>query len=113
MHTHGAKSVEEKNRKTLNTLKTKKTKKNSRLERDKNVTTERGEKVVSKTGRWWPTPSALNMLPAFAAEHRRLQHGARSYPSISAGAQQQTPGRRCCCSIDGTAGWMDGHPTGA
>jgi len=32
-----------------------------------------------------PPPSVLNMtLPAFAAERRRMQHGARSYQSIAA-----------------------------
>jgi len=48
------------------------------------------------------------MLPAFAAEHHRyLQHGARSYRSISpadAGAQQQTHRLTLLLSIDGTDG---------
>jgi len=44
-----------------------------------------------------PSPSALNVtLPAFAAERRRLHHGARSAPAaidrylLPQGAQQQT-----------------------
>jgi len=50
-------------------------------------------------------------LPAFAAErHHRLQHGARSYRSISpadAGAQQQTHRLTLLLSIDGTDGRTD------
>jgi len=44
-------------------------------------------------------------LAAFAAEHWRLQHGARSYRSISAadaGAQHQTRRSPLLLSIDGT-----------
>ena len=50
--------------------------------------------------------SAFNMtLPAFAAERRRMQHGARSYRPISvvyAGAQQRTRRLPLMLSIDGT-----------
>jgi len=39
------------------------------------------------------------MLPAFAAEHRRLQHDGRSYRSISVTSRalsSKPAGRRCC-----------------
>ena len=61
-------------------------------------------------------PSALNMtLPAFAAERRCLQHGARSYQSISAadaGDQLQTRRPPLLLSIDGTdgrTGWLHNY----
>ena len=44
-------------------------------------------------------------LPACAAERRRLQHGARSYRSMSAidaGAQQQTRRPQLLLLVDGT-----------
>jgi len=48
---------------------------------EKNKITAKNETKTVKE----PPPSALNMtLPAFAAERRRLQHGARSYRSTSA-----------------------------
>ena len=50
-----------------------------------------------------PPPSALKVtLPAFAAERRRLQHGARScrstYPACMA-LSSKPAGRRCCCRL--------------
>jgi len=60
-----------------------------------------------------PRPSALNTtLAAFAAERRRLQHGARNYRSISAadfGDQQQTYWPPLLLSIDGTDRQTDGR----
>jgi len=53
-------------------------------------------------------------LPAFAAERRRLQQGARSCRSIStadAGAQQQTRRSQLLQFIDGTYRQRsNGHP---
>jgi len=50
-------------------------------------------------------------LPTFAAEHRRLQHGARSYRSISTARMalsSKPAGRRCCCrSMGQTDGRTD------
>jgi len=52
-------------------------------------------------------------LPAFAAKHRRLEHGARSYRSIfaaDAGAQQQTRQPPLLLSMDGADRRTDARP---
>jgi len=68
-----------------------------------------------------PRPSALNTtLAAFAAERRRLQHGACStapatidrYLLQTLAISSKPTGRRCCCRSTGqTDRRADGRPT--
>jgi len=58
-------------------------------------------------------------LLAFAAERRRLHHGARSVPAASdrylllAGHSSKPARRRYCCgSMGQTNGWIDGRTDG-
>ena len=62
-----------------------------------------------------PSQSAVSVtLPAFAAEGRRLQHGAHSCRSISlaAGCSVATHQPPLLLSIDGTDRQMDGRTDG-
>ena len=75
------------------------------------------QKQIYLTSLCW----ALNMtLSAFAAERRRLQHGARSAPAHSYRSifpthrmlSSKTAGHRCCCQSMGQTddGWTDARP---